>query len=126
MSLGGILKHMAWVEDHWFSFRLRGRERSLPWSSVDWAAEPNWEWDSALNDSPSDLRALWAAAVERSRADVEEVLQDGDLSQEALRPSNDGSSPSLRWILVHMIEEYARHNGHADLLRESIDGETGE
>ncbi|NDF67826.1 MAG: DUF664 domain-containing protein [Actinobacteria bacterium] len=53
-------------------------------------------------------------------------MATGDLGQPAIRKWPNGESPSLRWILVHMIEEYARHNGHADLLRESIDGQVGE
>jgi len=55
-----------------------------------------------------------------------EALADGGLDRLARRTWPDGTAPSLRWIVVHMIEEYARHNGHADLLRESVDGETGE
>jgi hypothetical protein len=55
-----------------------------------------------------------------------EVMSGGGLDQLAVRQWPDGSAPSLRWIVVHMIEEYARHNGHADLLRESVDGATGE
>ncbi len=57
---------------------------------------------------------------------VAEALADGGLDRLSRVPWPDGSTPSLRWILVHMIEEYARHNGHADLIRESVDGETGE
>jgi hypothetical protein len=64
--------------------------------------------------------------VERSRALTADALADGGLGQPASRPWRDGRAPSLRWIAVHMIEEYARHNGHADLLRESVDGSTGE
>ena len=61
-----------------------------------------------------------------SRSLVEEALTEGGLEQLARRSWPDGRAPSLRWILCHMIEEYARHNGHADLLRESVDGQTGE
>jgi len=64
--------------------------------------------------------------VARSRSGVTEALADGGLERLARRSWSDGRAPSLRWILCHMIEEYARHNGHADLLRESIDGLTGE
>ena len=125
MTLGGILKHLAWVEDHWFSYFLFNVDRSEPWKSVDWSADQNWEWNSASSDSPEDLRALWTAACERSRENVRSVISAG-LGQRAVRTWPNGESPSLRWIFVHMIEEYARHNGHADYLRESVDGETGE
>jgi uncharacterized damage-inducible protein DinB len=126
MTLGGMLKHMALVESHWFSRSLHGHERRPPWDAVDWEADPDWEWHSAVDDTPEQLRAIWREAVESSRSLVAEALGAGGLDQRARRSSPDGWSPSLRWIVVHMIEEYARHNGHADLLRESVDGETGE
>ena len=127
MTLGGILKHMALVEHAWFSRSLHGREYAPPWDAVDWKTDPDWEWRTAAGDSPDALSALWKRAVEQSRADVAQVLDSGDgLGQSAKRTWPDGRSPSLRWILCHMIEEYARHNGHADLIRESVDGQTGE
>ncbi|WP_206792889.1 DinB family protein [Amycolatopsis sp. MtRt-6] len=124
MTLGGLLKHLAYVEDHWFSHVLLGRDRMAPFDAVDWTTTPDWDWDSAADDTPEQLVALWEDAVKRSRAAMTEA--NGDLSQRARRPLRDGSTPSLRWILVHMVEEYCRHNGHADLIRESIDGGTGE
>ena len=127
MTLGGILKHMALVEHAWFSRSLHGREYAPPWDAVDWKADPDWEWRTAAGDSPDELSALWKRAVEQSRADVAQVLDSGDgLDRPAERAWPDGRSPSLRWILCHMIEEYARHNGHADLIRERIDGVTGD
>jgi uncharacterized damage-inducible protein DinB len=127
MTLGGLLKHMALVEDVWFSRSLHGNDRRLaPFDAVDFKADPDWEWRTAAEDSPDKLRALWQSAVDRSRSLTEEAINDGGLDRLAKRTWPDGSAPSLRWILVHMIEEYARHNGHADLLRESVDGETGE
>jgi uncharacterized damage-inducible protein DinB len=126
MTLGGLLKHMAYVESHWFSQSLHGRERQPPWDTVDWKADPDWEWHSAADDTPEQLRALWEDAVSGSRSLVTEAQADGGLERLARRTWPDGTAPSLRWILVHMIEEYARHNGHADLLRESVDGLTGE
>jgi uncharacterized damage-inducible protein DinB len=126
MTLGGIMKHLALVEDHWFSFFLHDAERSEPWRSVDWSADSNWEWNSAAHDEPDELRRLWLASVDASRARVAEALARGGMDQLSRRTWDSGESPSLRWILVHMIEEYARHNGHADLIREAIDGSTGE
>jgi len=126
MTLGGLLKHMAFVEDHWFSRSLHGNEPAPPWNVVDWTADSDWEWHSAVNDTPEELRTLWAAAVERSRSLVADAMEVGGLEQLATSVWPDGRVPNLRWILAHMIEEYARHNGHADLLRESIDGMTGE
>lgn len=126
MTLGGLLKHLAYVEDDWFTESLHGRPRPAPWSSVDWKSDRDWEWHSAADDSPEHLFALWQTSVSRSRTAVSEVLQDGGLDRLAEQTWADGRSPSLRWMLCHMIEEYARHNGHADLLREAVDGATGE
>jgi uncharacterized damage-inducible protein DinB len=126
MTLGGLLKHMAYVEEAWFSRSLHGRDRQPPWDTVDWKADPDWEWHTAADDTPEQLRALWEDAIARSRADVSQALARGGLDQLAQRTWPDGQAPSLRWIVVHMVEEYARHNGHADLLRESVDGQTGE
>jgi uncharacterized damage-inducible protein DinB len=126
MTLGGLLKHLAYVEEDWFSRSLHGHDRQPPWDAVDWASDSDWEWHSAANDSPEALRALWQGSVDRSRALLAEALTHGGLDQLAKRAWQDGTAPSLRWILTHMIEEYARHNGHADLLREAVDGTTGE
>ncbi|MCP2251679.1 putative damage-inducible protein DinB (forms a four-helix bundle) [Prauserella aidingensis] len=126
MTLGGLLKHMAFVEDHWFSRRLHGLPAELPWDAVDWARDPDWDWRSAADDTPEQLLALWKDAVDASRRLTAEALADGGFERLADAPWPDGRAPNLRWIVLHMIEEYARHNGHADLLRESIDGETGE
>ena len=126
ITLGGLLKHLAYVEDDWFSRWLMGRGRTAPWDTVDWSLDPDWEWHSAAGDTGEELLGLWKGAVERSRAAVTEALDEGGLDQLARRTWPDGRAPSLRWILVHMVEEYARHNGHADLIRESVDGLTGE
>ena len=123
MSLGGMLKHLARVEDNWFSEVVGERARSAPWDTMAWAAE----WRDAAAESGDDLRRLWADRVERSRQVVAARLGGGEAALGDVHPAWGGQGlVSLRWVLVHMIEEYARHNGHADLLRESIDGETGE
>jgi uncharacterized damage-inducible protein DinB len=126
MTLAGLTKHLALVEDDWLSRILLGREWSEPWASVDWSEDPDWEWRTALTDDPVALRELWTGSVERSRVHTATALAAGGLDEPAARAWADGRAPSLRWILVHLIEEYARHNGHADLLREAVDGETGE
>ena len=126
MTLGGVLKHMAYVENHWFSDWLMGRDKLSPWREVDWSQDRDWDWNSAANDAPEQLLRLWHEACALSRLDIASTLENGDLGQLAKRTWPNGDSPSLRWILVHMIEEYARHNGHADLLREAIDGQVGE
>jgi uncharacterized damage-inducible protein DinB len=123
LTLAGLVKHLALVEDDWFQKDLLGRAMPEPWASAPFDEDRDWDFHSAVHDSPSDLLALYAAACERSRAAVAEV---GDPAAWAARPLRDGTRINLRWILLHMIEETARHNGHADLLRESIDGQTGE
>lgn len=122
----GSRRRSALVEEHWFSRRLHGHEMRAPWNGVDWKADPAWEWHSASDDTPAQLLSRWQDTVDRSRALVTEALADDDMGQLAKHPWPDGSAPSLRWIVCHMIEEYARHNGHADLIRESVDGQVGE
>lgn len=126
MTLGGMLKHLAHVEHDLFTGWWLGQELGPPWDAVDWDADPDWDWESAAADSPEELYAIWRDAVARSRARVAEALAAGGLEQIGRQKSSNGESPSLRYILVTMIEEYARHVGHADLIRESVDGLVGE
>ncbi|MEU7609798.1 DinB family protein [Micromonospora sp. NPDC049204] len=126
ITLGGLLKHLAFVEDLYFSLKLAGRSPGAPWETVDWAANPGWEWRSAAEDTPEQLYTLWREAVARSRATVAELLTDAGPEQLARGEWPDDRVPSLRRVLVDLIEEYARHVGHADLIRESVDGLTGE
>jgi hypothetical protein len=126
MTLGGTLKHLAHIEDEMFSQWLHGRDLGPPWDTVDWDADPDWDWHSAAEDSPEQLLTLWQDAMARSRSLVTEALGDGGLERLGTGITNArGESPTLRYILITMIEEYARHNGHVDLLRESVDGLTG-
>lgn len=124
MTLGGALTHLAWVEDYWFSTQLLGRDPAPPWDAIDWGADmdADWHWECG----GPERRALWGAATDASRAIVAQCLRDAPGLDRLAARARHGERVSLRWILVHMIEEYARHNGHADLLRESIDGSSGE
>lgn len=126
ITLGGLLKHLALVEEEYFSKRLHGRQLGAPWNTVDWIADPNWEWHSAADDSPDQLYAIWENAVSHSRSLTSEALAAGGLDLPAKHAGPDGRAPSLRRILIDLIEEYARHVGHADLIRESVDGLVGE
>src|SRR5262245_53148772 len=123
MTLGGLVKHLALVEDDMFHQKLLGEPPSAPWSTVDWDADPDWEWRTAADDTPDQLMALWQDNVARARVNLAKV--DG-LDQLAAYTSARGESPSVRRLLIDMIEEYARHIGHADLIRESVDGLVGE
>ena len=126
LTLGGLLKHMALVENSWFCWRLWGRPPMTPFDEVDFEANPDWDFQSAADDSPEALMALWSESVLQSRRLMAEALEEGGLAFPARIPWGDGSTPTLRRILVDMIEEYARHVGHADLIRESVDGLVGE
>lgn len=127
MTLGGMLKHLALVEDNWLQEVLLGRPMPEPWASVDWEDDADWDWHSARDDDPLSLFALLEQAQERSDVAIGEALVDTGLATLSMTPSrHTGELFSLRWILLHLIEEYARHVGHADLIRESIDGSTGE
>lgn len=125
MTLGGMLKHLAFVEQWWFSMVLHGHEASGIWADVDWEADEDWDWHSAAHDSPDQLRTWFDEAVATSDRLLDEALARGEGLDLCAARERHGSAPSLRWILVHMVEEYARHCGHADLIRESIDGRTG-
>ncbi|HEV3268958.1 MAG TPA: DUF664 domain-containing protein [Acidimicrobiales bacterium] len=123
LTLGGLTKHLALVEDHYFTHQLLGRDYPAVWSPM--AEHDDWEWTSASDDSPEELRTLWLEAVARSDAAVVEALADGGFDRR-LAISEWTETPNLRRTVVDLIEEYARHTGHADLIRESIDGLVGE
>jgi len=126
MTLGGMLKHLARFEDDMSTEWLHGRDQLPPWNTVDWDTDHDWDWRTAADDTPEELYALWQDAVARSRSLIAEALADGSLErQETGITDARGELRSLCYLLVNMIEEYARHNGHADLLRESVDGLVG-
>ncbi len=129
MTLGGMLKHLAYVEDWWFNQVFAGNPEQGVWAAADWESDEDWDWHSADEDTPEELRAL----LEESIAVSDQILAEALAAPAGLDADSQRASHrlpdvrfNLRWILVHMIEEYARHNGHADLIRESIDGQVGE
>ncbi len=126
VTIGGLLKHMTFVENEWFWRWIGNKDRLEPWLSTDFEKDPDWEFTSAKHDDAETLMANWVASIQLSESILDDCLQSGGLDQLAKRKWPNGESPSLRWILVHMIEEYARHNGHADFIREFIDGLVGE
>lgn len=123
MTLGGMLKHLARFEDDMSTEWLQGREQLPPWNTVDWSADPTWDWRTAADDAPEQLYTRWCEAVARSRQLFAAAMADDGPARRIGGP--ESQAPSLRYILLNMIEEYARHNGHADLIRESIDGRVG-
>jgi hypothetical protein len=125
LTIGGLLKHLALVEETYFSVRLHGDPYGEPWTSAD-ENDPDWVFTSAADDSPADLYALWTRCVERSRTLLADALTNGGLDQPLKLAWPDGSHSSIRRMLTDLIEEYGRHVGHTDLIRESIDGLVGE
>jgi uncharacterized damage-inducible protein DinB len=122
MSLLGLLRHMADVERGWFRAFMDGEDIRGPLSSPD---EPDRDFDGAVADDALVAEAWDAWREEIARAD--EIIEGiPDLDTPGKRLDEWRGEISLRWVLTHMIEEYARHNGHADLLRERIDGRLGQ
>ena len=120
LSLLGLVRHLAEVERSWFRRRFAD-EDAPPLYFTD--AEPDLDFDGAVADEAVVARAFadWRAQIARAQ----EIIAAAPLERTFVH-DRTGETISLRWILAHMIEEYARHNGHADLLREAIDGATGE
>ena len=125
LTLGGLLKHLALVEDDIFKVRLSGGSIGEPWESV-WAGGEDWVWTSAPDDTPEQLYAYWDDAVARSRERLAAALSEGGIDQLVAMTGPDGQRASLRRLLYDLVEEYGRHTGHADLLREAVDGLVGE
>jgi len=126
LTLGALLKHLALVEDYTFTTKLRGGSPGQPWETIYRDDVPDWPFASAADDTPEQLYALWDGAVARSRERLAAALADGGLDLLADVAWPDGSRASLRRLVFDLVEEYGRHTGQADLLREAVDGRVGE
>lgn len=126
LTLGGLLKHLALVEAYQSCTKLSGEPPEGPWDPASWDDDEDWEFTSADQDSAEQLYALYDAAVERARLRYGAALTDGGLDQLVHVTDPEGRQASLRRLLFDLIEEYGRHTGHADLLREAVDGLVGE
>ena len=123
LTLAGILYHLALVEESWFEVDFLGHEDREDWQGIDWDADPDYEFRTALEKEPDWLRRRYRDACNRAR----QVTAAADSLDEVSVSTRVGGKPfTLRWVMLHLIEETARHAGHADLLREAIDGTTGE
>jgi len=120
LTLSRLIGHMAWVERTWFLERFAGEPMLEPWAALDWDADADAEMTLAQTWDTEALMAAFEESIADSRARVDAATS---LDQLSALPNREGELWNLRWILVHMIEEYARHCGHADLIRESIDGD---
>lgn len=116
ISLLGLLKHSAYVERWWFRRVFAGEEVPFPWTDDD----PDADWRPEAGETAEEIAALYRDEIARSRA----IVDAADLNDDARLPP--GEPTTLRGILVHMIQETARHLGHADIIRETIDGATGD
>lgn len=123
LTLGGLLNHMALVEDDWFTRDFKGEDLSEPWANAPWDQDRDWEFNSARDVPTEVLFDRYTSAIARSEAVVANVASIDQLS---VKTGRDDKPWSMRWILTHMIEETARHNGHADFIREAIDGSVGD
>ncbi len=122
LSLLGLVRHLAQVENHWFCRVLQGQtDAARLYKRED---DPDWDFTGATPDPAmvTEAFATWKAEIAKAD-DWLDALKEADLGHEV---PFDGGAVSTRDVLVHVIEEYARHAGHADLLRECIDGRTGQ
>ncbi len=126
LTLGGLLKHLAAVEDHHWTQKLDGGPITGPWGELGHDMSEDWEFRTARDDSPEQLYALWDESVARSRATVAAAVADGGLDRTVAAADADGRHANLRRLVCDLLEEYGRHTGHADLLREAVDGRVGE
>lgn len=118
ISLLGMVKHLTIVERYWFQGVFLDADVDLPWSDAD----PDGDWRTSESDTSATALELYTAECKIS----DKIVHDNNLDQLAAWATSNDERRSLRWILVHMIEETARHCGHADILRETLDGSTGE
>ena len=123
---GGLLKHLAAQEDHNSTVKLTGEPLDPVWDDNGWDEDDDWEFTSAADDSPEELYALYDGAVLRARERYAAALADGGLDREIAASFGPGQHANLRRLLFDMLEEYGRHTGQADLLREAVDGRVGE
>jgi len=107
--------------------KVLGAPMPAPWDLSVWDVEgDDWEFESAANDRPEELYELWDTSVARSRATVAEIAGRGSLDAPAAQTLPDGSHLNVRRVVMDLVEEYGRHTGHADILREAVDGRAGE
>ncbi|MCX6399455.1 MAG: DinB family protein [Propionibacteriales bacterium] len=126
MTLGGLLKHVAVVEAGWLNQFFAGGIAKPSWFDELDPDDRDWSFTTAARSTPEQLFAWFDESIAISDRVVTDTLAGPEGLATLSAGEENGSRISLRWIMCHLIEEYARHNGHADLLRESIDGATGE
>jgi Protein of unknown function (DUF664) len=126
LTVGGLLKHLAVQEDYAAFVKIAGRPMPSVWDHNGWDGDNDWEFTSAAADSAEALYSLYDDAVARARDAVLETLAERGLDGDSAVALDDGSKASVRRILFDLLEEYGRHTGHLDLVREAVDGRVGE
>src|SRR5262245_31236647 len=126
LTLGGLLKHLAVTEDYMTTVKLSGGPMDEHWADNGWDGDDDWEFHSAADDSPEQLYATYDGAVARSRARIEAAIAEHGLDMAIAAHDDEGRHANLRRLVCDLVEEYGRHTGHADLIREAVDGRTGE
>jgi len=126
LTLGGLLKHLAVVEAGWLNQFFAGGVAKPSWFAEWDHDDADWSLTTAAAADPEQLFAWFDESIAVSDRVIADALAGPDGLSALSVEQDDGHRISLRWIVCHLIEEYARHNGHADLLRESVDGSTGE
>lgn len=124
LSLGGLLHHLAFVEDHYSTQRLDGSTPDARWSPLE--SEEGWEAHFEPSGSPDELYALYDSTVTLARERHAAAIAAGGLDGSVAMSHPDLGHANLRRLLFDLLEEYGRHTGHADLLREAVDGRVGE
>ncbi len=126
LTLGGLLKHLAVQEDYASAVKVAGGRMPEVWDGNGWDGDDDWELTTGAHDPPAQLYALYDGAVDRSRGEIRAAVEERGLDGDSGVTLEDGTRASVRRILFDLLEEYGRHTGHADLIRESVDGRAGE
>jgi hypothetical protein len=126
LTLGGLLKHLATQEDFATAVKMDGEEMPPEWADNAWDDDVDWEFSSAAGDSPEELYGRYDGAVARARERLRVRIEKGGLDQQVALAEKLGEPVSLRRIVCDLVEEYGRHTGQADLIREAVDGRVGE
>ncbi|SDP72889.1 Protein of unknown function [Pedococcus dokdonensis] len=118
MTRGGVVNHLRWVEHSWIENRFVGGPDLGPWTDE----EPDREFSLGATTPLEQTLREYVEQAERTDA----IIAGLDLDDRSQTPFRTGEHPTLRWVILHLVEENARHNGHLDILRELADGTTGD
>jgi hypothetical protein len=126
LTVGGLLKHLAAQEDYAALVKIAGLPMPEVWDDNGWEGDNDWEFTSAGEQCADDLYALYDAAVDRARSVVRAAVDGRGLDGDSAVTLQNGTRLSVRRVLFDLLEEYARHTGHLDVVREALDGRAGE